>query len=244
MEIHELGLAKIPDNKNLSDYMNEIMTVWELILVQLQNGEIEASQIGEQVSGMLPDWNAEVRYVKSRGLVSQGHQTQNIMYLEPGNYLIECWLKDAEGRIHISNGMIRQLTVTNDENDSFIPEPDYNISLTRDGIVADEPLSSGEHLISVDFEQDENGQIIYGDVHLIQVDSNTILETVANWMNWGNINGLRAPAPAKFLGGVDIYENLSNREKSYFSVDIQPGTYAWIVNAPAEQQDWKEFTVE
>lgn len=244
MEIHELGLAKLPDGKNMGDYLNEIMPPWDSALLQVQNGEIESTEMGSVAYDMLPQWNSEIQYVKSRGLISAGYQTENIMYLDPGTYLIECWVKNAEGEIHISRGMIRPLTVVDTGNDASAPDADYEMSLTAEGIETSEELTAGRKIFSVDFELDENDQLIYDDVHLIKVNDDTDLAQVANWLPWYQAGGLRAPAPAEFLGGADVYGSLPHGEKAYFSIDVQPGRYAWIVAAPVEEQVWQEFTVD
>lgn len=243
MEIHELGLAKLPDGKNLGDYLSEIMPPWESALEQLQNGEIEASEIGSVAYEMLPKWNSEIEYVKSRGLISAGKQAENIMNLEPGTYMIECWVKNAEGEIHISRGMIRPLTVVDTGNNASAPMADYEITVGPDGVETSGELTTGKHMFSLGFDMDENDQLVYDDVHLIEVNDDTDLAQVADWLPWYIDGGLRAPAPAEFLGGADAYGSVPEGGKAYFSIDVQPGRYAWIVVAPSEEKIWHEFTV-
>ena len=101
----------------------------------------------------------------------------------------------------------------------------------------------GKQIFSLGFELNENDQLIYDDVHLIRVNDTTDLAEVADWMPWYIAGGLRAPAPAEFLGGADVYGSLPEGGKAYFSIDVQPGRYAWIVVAPSEEQIWHEFTV-
>lgn len=244
MEIHELGLAKLPDGKHLEDYMNDIMPGWETILEQLQSGDIEASEIGSTASELLPDWNSDIDYIKSRGMISPGHSTENIMYLEPGTYMIECWIKDVNGRIHISNGMIRELTVLDETNGSSVPKSDYSISLTEQGIQTYEVISAGKQIISVDFELNASDQLFYDDVHLVRTNDETDFTSVNDWMGWYQVGGLRAPAPAEFLGGADVYGSLPYGGEAYFTVDIEPGEYAWVVHAPAADPVFERFTIE
>lgn len=244
MEIHELGLAKLPDGKHLNDYMNDIMPAWETILQQLQNEEIEASEIGSSAYELLPDWNSDIAYVKSRGMVSPGYTTENSMYLEPGTYMIECWVKDTNGRIHISKGMIREITVLEEQNGSSAPTSDYSISLTEQGIQTTEEIGDGKQVISVDFELNEEGQLYYDDVHLIRTEEETDFASINEWMGWYQVGGLRAPAPSEFLGGADVYGSLPYGGEAYFTVDIEPGEYAWIVHSPTEEPVFERFTIE
>lgn len=243
MEIHELGLARLPNDKHLEDYMNEIMPAWETILEQLQNGEIETSEISSSAYELLPEWNSEIAYIKSRGMISPGHSTENIMYLEPGTYMIECWVKDTDGRIHISNGMIRELTVLDEENNASAPESDYSISLTEQGIQTEEEIRAASFTVAVDFELNEDDQLFYDDVHLIRTNEETDFVSINEWMGWYQVGGLRAPAPAEFLGGADVYGSLPEGGKAYFSVNIEPGDYAWVVHSPTGDPIFERFTV-
>lgn len=244
MEIHELGLARLPNGKNLGDYLSEIMPPWESALNQLQSGEIEASEIGAVAYEMLPDWNSDIEYIKSRGLISAGHQSENIMKLEPGTYMIECWVKNADGEIHIIRGMIRALTVIDTGNTATAPEADYQISLTEQGINTSAPIGEGFQTISVDFELNDNDQLFYDDVHLIRADDQTDFTSINEWLGWYQVGGLRAPAPAEFLGGTDVYGSLPEGRKAYFSVNIESGDYAWVVHSPMGEPVFERFTVE
>lgn len=243
MEVHELGLAKLPEGKNLLDYLREIFPPWRSALQKAQNGEIEPEEIGNAAYEMLPKWNSEIEYTKSRGLISGGRQVENILNLDPGTYVIECWIKNSKGEIHISRGMIRSLTVVDTGNNASAPEADYQISLSADGLETSDELTPGKHTFSLDFELDENGQLIFDDVHLIRINDETDLAAVADWMSWYKIEGLQAPAPAEFLGGTDVYGAIPQDGKAYFSMDVQPGRYAWIVDAPSKEEVWQEFTV-
>lgn len=243
MEIHELGLAKLPEGKTIMDYLGEIFPPWRSALKQAQSGEIKADEIGNVASEMLPAWNSEIEYVKSRGLISGGHQVESIMNLEPGTYVIECWVKNRNGEIHISRGMVRQMAVVDRGNNASAPEADYEITVGANGVETSGKLSTGKHMFSLDFELNGDSQLVYDDVHLIRVTDSTDLAQVADWLPWYKSGGLRAPAPAEFFGGADAYGSVPEGGKAYFSIDVQPGRYAWIVDAPSEEQVWQEFTV-
>lgn len=244
MEVHELGLAKLPDGKNFADYLTEIFPPWQSALEKAQNGDIQDSEISSVAYEMLPEWNSDIQYVKSRGLISGGHQVENIMNLEPGTYVIECWVKTKNGEIHISRGMIRPLTVVDTGNNASAPEPDYEITVGASGVKTSGELTTGKHMFSLGFELNENDQLVYDDVHLIRVSDSTDLAQVADWLPWYKAGGLRAPEPAEFFGGADAYGSIPEGGKTYFSIDVPPGRYAWIVQAPSEEEIWHEFTVD
>jgi hypothetical protein len=86
--------------------------------------------------------------------------------------------------------------------------------------------------------QDPEGMLKH-DVHLVRVTEETDLGAVIPWMSW--IDGMEAPAPATFVGGM---EQLEAGHSGYLSVDLEPGSYAWLSEAYADQGMVKEFVVE
>ena len=54
-----------------------------------------------------------------------------------------------------------------------------------------------------------------------------------SWMDWMNVDGLRAPSPAAFVGGV---HEMPAGYKAFFTVDLEAVTarlaeHAWIEQA-------------
>jgi len=131
-----------------------------------------------------------------------------------------------------------------EENDASVPEASYNISLTESGIKTDESITIGNHIVSVDFELNEENQLYYDDIHLIRDDEETDFTTINEWLGWYQVGGLRAPAPAEFLGGADVYGSLPYGDKAYFTVDMEPGKYAWVVHSPMGEPVFERFTIE
>ena len=56
-----------------------------------------------------------------------------------------------------------------------------------------------------------------------------------------NINGLRSPAPAEFLGGT---QEMPAGNTSYFYIELTPGRYAWISEINADKGMVKEFRID
>ncbi|HYW96968.1 MAG TPA: hypothetical protein VE870_15335, partial [Bacteroidales bacterium] len=98
--VHELSISKIPDGISYQEYMEKFVGSWEKILKELQDGEIDQSGIYPLEKELLPSWAGQVEYLTSRGLVSPGMKDEKTVYLEPGQYALECWVKTADGKIH------------------------------------------------------------------------------------------------------------------------------------------------
>ena len=144
------------------------------------------------------------------------------------------------GEFHTSRGMARPVTVTEDSTGMEPPEADIEIALTRDEIAVTGSPTAGEHTVAVHFqEQSEAG--LGNDVHLVRLEGETTAADVAPWMDWMNVDGLRSPAPAQFLGGT---QEMPVGETAYFTVELEPGRYAWISEAPVSRSLFTEFSVE
>lgn len=243
-EIHEISIARIPDGITFSEYIDEYISVWELILAEYQSGDIERHEISAKVNNLLPSWVDDLKYVNTRGLVSPGRSAQKTMYLDPGLYIMECWVKSEDGLIHITNGKIHPFTVTDEKIFSSAPSTVNLITLKKNEIAVQWKAESGFHSFALTMDTDSEGNPFHNNIHLIRIDDMTDLISVNWWMDWYQIGGLRAPAPADFLGGVSSYIAIENEIDAYFSLTIdQPGKYAWIVQAPDGKHLWKTFHV-
>ncbi len=245
-EIHELSLARIPKAQTYQTYREEVIGGWETIWDGLRAGEIGLDELDAAVGEHLPEWAFDVEYVNARNLLSPGRTGESILQLEPGTYAMECWVKNAAGDIHVSHGMIRELTVTDEDSGASKPQADLTLRLGSDGIVSDGPLGTGTTTIGLMLEADEDDGIVHGDVHLLRMTDETDLAEVARWMDWYDVErGLRAPAPADFLGGYNAYGSMPPDGRAWFTVTIdEPGQYAWIIEGDPEDEPWKVFAVE
>ena len=247
-EIHEISVAKIPEGIGYAQYLSEYVGAWEILLQNFQDGEIERSELGERAQELLPEWEREnrVEYINARGLLAAGRIASKTVYLEPGNYALDCWVKTKDGIIHISTGMTRPLTVTEASTNSPEPNPEASITLFEDEIAVEnwEPRT-GHHQFAMYMDSDDDGNGFYNNVHLVRIEEETDLHEVNNWMDWYSIGGLRAPAPADFLGGTSTYDADPGEDATYFSLTItEPGDYAWIVHTRPDNPLWKTFSVD
>lgn len=237
---HFFFLTLLPDSISFQRYHNEVMPPFVTAMDTLKAGASKA-EAGALIGSLLPQWYASARVMGGAGLTAPGKTSQTTLKLEPGTYSMECYVKTEDGKFHSELGMIRPLTVTNEI--SKIKEPgntDIEITLTNDKIESKGNISGGKHVVAVHFkEQPEFG--LGNDVHLVRISGDTNMEKLKQWMDWMNINGLRSPAPAEFLGGT---QEMSPGYTSYFTVELEPGNYAWISEPSAERGMIKEFSID
>lgn len=239
-EPHFVLFDRLPEDVTFREYMGEAGAAFDTVWRRLRDGEIDRAGAGQTLGRLLPGWYASVAQTGGTGLVMPGETARTTLRLEPGSYVIECYVKTPDGEFHTSRGMARPVTVTGDSTGAEPPEADLELAVTTDEISVTGTPSSGRHTVAVHFEeQPEAG--LGNDVHLVRLEGDAAAADVAPWMDWMNLDGLRSPAPAEFLGGT---QEMPAGETAYFTVELEPGRYAWISEAPIPRSLFTEFSVE
>ena len=163
---------------------------------------------------LFPPWFADVQPAGGVGLTSGHTSAATTLNLDPGQYVVECYVKDATGEFHSSNGMIDLLAVA-EERSGEEPEAAVQLSLStgelgddgtpRGRIEGADAIRAGEQTIAVTFRDQQLYETGSGhDVHLVRLDEHTSVDEVNEWMNWSAPNGLVSDGtePGTFVGGV------------------------------------------
>lgn len=231
--IHFVAVERMPEGHGLAAQQEEIAPVFQSGFELLAAGETDAA-LAE--FGALPAWFADVVFMGGPGLTSPGLTSEATVYLEPGTYLLECYVK-TDGVFHSYNpepgmyGMVRELTVAGEPTDVPEPDPTLRIAIASgSGIQVRGTPGAGAHTVAVEFEdQSVHENFVGHDVHLVRLDEGTDLEALEQWMDWTRPEGLQTPAPAVFVGGTN---EMPSGTTSYFDVTLEPGSYAWIAEVP------------
>ncbi len=237
---HFVLIDHLPDGKTIEDTENEVMPVFQTGMDLINEGRTSE---GFAEFERLPAWFADVTFIGGPGLLAPGKTAETTVYLEPGTYVLECYVKTA-GRFHSADGMARQLIVTGELSNALEPTATLTLSLSANGIVMQESPAAGMHTVKVEFvDQMVHENFLGHDVHLVRLEDDTDLPELATWMDWVNVPGLATPAPAEFLGGT---HDMPAGEVAYFTVDLSPGDYAWVAEVPnpVEKGMFVTFTVE
>jgi hypothetical protein len=237
-EPHFFILHHAPDGITREDFL-QAAAPFDSAMDLLRSGGTK-EEAGKIVAEGLPAWFADVHEMGGAGLVSPGGSTEVTIKLVPGNYLMECYVKNGEGRFHTALGMLRQLIVTAAPSAAQPPEADLELSLSAAGIAGPDHLAPGQHTLAVHYEAQPEGLVGY-DVHTVRLAEGQSVDDVVPWMNWMNVGGMKTPAPAEFVGGV---QEMPTGYTAYFTLDLEPGSYAWISEVGADQGMVKAFTVE
>lgn len=243
---HFALLQRLPEGVGIAHHQREVAPVFQqgFDLLKAGDGDAAMAKFGE-----LPAWYADVVFVGGVGLLDAGLAGQTTLQLEPGRYLIECYVKTG-GTFHSYNpsprayGMVRELIVTPDSSEN--PEPSAAVNLTISsgrGIEVAGELTAGIQTVAVRFEDQKAHEHFVGhDVNLVRLEDDTDMTALAGWMDWSKAGGLETPAPAVFLGGA---QEMPAGEGAYVTVNLEAGRYAWIAEVPnpAAKNMVKEFTV-
>jgi hypothetical protein len=244
--IHFVFVQRLPEGIGLKDQQEQVAPVFQAGMDLLNAGESDAAL---EKFGELPEWFGQIVRAGGPGLTSAGRIAETTVYLEPGTYLLECYVK-TNGVFHSYNpspaayGMVHELTVT--EESSGAPEPKATLTIRLSGergIEMEGDPTAGEHMVAVHFEDQKIHENFLGhDVHLVRLESDTDIDELAVWMDWSQPTGLETPAPAEFLGGT---HEMPAGGTAYFTATLEPGRYAWIaeVTNPAEKGMLKIFVV-
>lgn len=225
---HFALLSRVPDSLGVAEYRDQIARVAQNLLDQFVMGRDPSfPDAGMEIAG----WYGDVVVMGGPGFASPGEVFDTAVNLQPGTYILECYVKTPEGMFHHVLGMLEQLTVTAEPSDAPGPEGTLRIVLRNDGMVAPDTVAAGRQTVEVFFEQQQQyPNLTQNDVHVVRVDEETDLAAVGAWLDAMSPTGLVAPgAPAHFVAGTN--ERVAG-ETAWFTVDLVPGRYAWIAEVP------------
>ncbi|MFH4968932.1 hypothetical protein V8G61_12075 [Gaetbulibacter sp. M240] len=198
----------------------------------------ELIHAGKRDEGMaelanLPEWFGKIIFVGGSGLLSPKETSLTAVKLDPGYYIMECYVKMPEGKFHTSMGMAKAIIVTDKDSGVTPPEPTVNITISsEDGITYDKGITKGKQVFSVHFkDQIVHENFVGHDINLAKIEPYTDLDELEKWMDWSIKGGLQSPAPngVTFLGGVN---DMPEGRTGYFTVDLEPGNYVFISEVP------------
>jgi len=243
-ETHFFLLDKYPAGKTLEDAEKEVIPPFQNGMDLINEGNDEE---GFAEFNKLPAWFFEVLFSGGSGLVSPKNSSLTTIKLEPGYYIMECYVKMANGTFHNAMGMAKALIVTEEDSGHLPPEASVEMTISStEGIIINVPIARGLQTFSIYFKDQITHENFVGhDLNLVKLSDDANLEALESWMNWADPKGLITPAPdgVTFLGGVN---DLPEGTTGYFEVNLEPGNYAWISEVPnaASKNMLKTFSVE
>ncbi|MEX0997540.1 MAG: hypothetical protein WDZ45_10865 [Flavobacteriaceae bacterium] len=234
-ETHFFVFEKMPENKTIEDSKAEVFPVFQEAMDLINQGEPDK---GFKTFEKLPAWFYDVKFTGGTGLIAPKSTAETTLYLEPGYYIIECYVKMPNGMFHSVMGMAKEIVVTDNSSDHEPPKATMEIALSsEEGIQFDKQnIEAGLQTIAVHFkDQKVYGNYVGHDLHIAKVEQVADMETLSNWMNWATPEGFKTPVPegVKFLGGS---QEMPEGSTAYFHVLLEPGNYIFVAEVPSPEQ--------
>ncbi len=233
------GPSEIPSGWTTFRMPNQGNEHHVMILIQLPEGvsyaDFNAATEQRTATGQTPDWWGEQVIMGGPAALAPGLTGETTVKLDPGEYAMVCPVQTADGTQHSALGMMRPLTVT--EEESGAPEPEANITMTLSGLEfnMDGVITAGRHTIRVRFENQPEGKP--HDVHVARLGPNQTVEDFASAMEILDLTG----SDFYFIGGA---EDMPEGYTAYFTADFEPGRYAFWCHYHSGEGMVEEFRVE
>ena len=165
----------------------------------------------------LPEWSLAAGGPNG---AAPGATTEATVVLEPGTYVMLCWVPGPDHVPHTAKGMARSLTVTPVMNiGDTDPPSDLTLTLTEYAFALSAPVTRGTHTLRVENEGTQPHEAL-----LVRLAPNQRASDLVAW-----VDHQVGPPPAEPLGGLTM---ISHGVVAYFTQDFTPGRYAFLCFAP------------
>jgi hypothetical protein len=147
-------------------------------------------------------------------------QSDAVVDVTPGNYMLLCMVDVPGGVPHVAKGMFRPMTVTAAQGaPSTEPTSDATISLADYAFTVTGTLNSGAHVIKV-----VNTGAQPHEVEMVKLAPGKTPNDMLAWIQKPD-----GPPPGSAIGGV---AGLMPGAPNYFKIDFTPGDYAFFCFLP------------
>jgi hypothetical protein len=240
MAPHFALLSRLPEGKTIENYRREVVPAFSGAMKAVVEDKGDRARAFEILGAKIPAWFGEVRQMGGPGFIEPGGLAITTARLDPGYYVVECYIKADDGRFHAELGMLNALVVTDADSGAVLPLVDARIALSNGKIEVAGVISRGRQVVAVDFEEHPEAGL-GNDVHLVRIEKEGDLDAAIRWVDWMNIDGLTHATPARFLGGT---EEMPVGSTAYLTLHFEPGEYAWIAESGAAKGMVKRFRVD
>ena len=243
---HHALVYRLPDGITAQMVDEQVVVPIQQSLTAAIEGDMEKAAA---IASTMPAWVGELTWLGGPGMMSDGITGEATMYLGPGNYLVECYVK-TNGVQHNYNpvpgelGMVFPLTVLDEEGGMAEPEANVTLTLTNRGYeISDGSFKPGDNSVRVRFaEQQLYNNFVGHDAHVFRIEEDTDVGAATRWPDFFPIDGQQTPAPARFVGGI---HDMPQGATGYFKLALEPGDYGITAEIPdAEEKGFfKRFSV-
>jgi uncharacterized cupredoxin-like copper-binding protein len=193
----------------------ELHHVW---LVRLDGGKTIADfRRALQAGGPPPAWAVDAG---GPNTPMPGKESNATVALQPGTYIISCFIPSADGKLHAMKGMFRELTVVAGTSRATFAPADAELSLFDYNFTFSKPLTAGTHTIRI-----TNAAMQPHEAVLVRLERGKTLQDLLGWL----MKGMQGPAAGEFVGGI---VGIAKGGETTITVDLTAGDYALLCFVP------------
>ncbi|MEP6508658.1 MAG: hypothetical protein ABJC63_10575 [Gemmatimonadales bacterium] len=193
-EMHQAALIKLDSGKTMDDLM--------------------AGMKAMKPGAPPPGWVIAAGGANAAAPTSSSSLTTN---LQPGNYVLACFIPDAKGVPHVMSGMAKALTVTpNATANTTEPTSDITVTLSDYKFDLSTPLTAGKHTLKIETAPGQPHEFTF-----FQLAAGKTPADLTKYVE----TGMKGPPPGMPLGGVAA---LGSGNPVFYTVDLKPGDYAIV----------------
>jgi len=194
-ELHHVAFIKLNDGKTVADIEQALKT-----------------------QGPMPSWAVDYGGVNPSH--PGGGMSTTTQMLEPGNYVMVCFIPGADGIPHFAKGMVRPLTVTASAGASApAPTEDVVMTLSDYTFKTSKSITAGRHTIKIEKSGPQSHELV-----LARLLPGKKAEDLPAWAE-----KMSGPPPAEPIGGVPA---MAKGGVAYLTADFTPGDYALVCFVP------------
>lgn len=190
-ELHHLMLTRIPDGMTLADF------------AKLPEGPPPAGAV--MIGGPNP--------------ATPGGSVEATLDLAPGQYTVICVIPSADGKPHVTKGMMRGLVVTAGNSTAALPTPDVTMTLSDYDFQLSTPLTAGRRVIRVENAAEQPHELVF-----VKLNAGKTAQDLVDWAM-----KMEGPPPGVPLPGTSP---MSKGVSNTVVVEVTPGDYALVCFVP------------
>jgi hypothetical protein len=204
-EMHHVAFIKLNDGKTVADVEQAMKT-----------------------QGPMPAWAVDYGGVNPSH--PGGGMSTTTQMLDPGNYVMVCFIPSADGIPHFAKGMVRPLTVTSSTDASAAaPTADIVMTLNDYTFTTSKPITAGRHTIKIENAASQSHELV-----LARLAPGKKAEDLPAW-----VEKMSGPPPGEPIGGVPA---MAKGGTAYLTADFTPGEYAFVCFLPDAKDGKPHFT--
>lgn len=201
--IHHMAIVRLDDGKTMDDLFNAL-----------------------KAGGPPPLWAHDMG---GPNAPDPGADANATVAMQPGNYVLACFVDLPGGVPHIMKGMARALKVTpSGAAPAAVPAGDVTLTLSDYHFALSRPITRGVHTLRV-----VNTAAQSHEVSLIKLAPGKTANDILAWLQ--NPQG---PPPANAAGGI---AGMAHGQVETFTYDFTPGQYALVCFLPAPGDGKRHF---